>query len=162
MKSFTVLELIANHSNLVISKIQEEKQNSDYEGMTFFLGHHHIRSRLAKKTPTKKGYFVAAWEKDNFNQNKPFDDENSPDLLIISIMDQSKNGVFIFPKSTLVTQKILNSSKTTGKMAFRVYPSWENNLNKTATKTKLWQKAFFIDLSLKIDNQKFSFLLNQR
>ncbi len=36
MKSFTVLELIANHSNLVISKIQEEKQNSDYEGMTFF------------------------------------------------------------------------------------------------------------------------------
>jgi len=162
MKSFTVLELIAHHSNLVISKIQEEKQNSNYEGMTFFLGHHHIRSRLAKKTPTKKGYFVATWEKDNFNQNKPFDDENSPDLLIISIMDQSKNGVFIFPKSTLVTQKILNSSKTTGKMAFRVYPSWENNLNKTATKTQLWQKAFFIDLSLKIDNQKFSFLLNQR
>jgi len=105
---------------------------------------------------------VAAWEKDNFNQNKPFDDENSPDLLIISIMDQSKNGVFIFPKSTLVTQKILNSSKTTGKMAFRVYPSWENNLNRTATKTQLWQNAFFIDLSLKIDNQKFSFLLNQR
>lgn len=162
MKYFTVLELIAHHSNLVISKIQEEKQNSNYEGMTFFLGHHHIRSRLAKKTPTKKGYFVAAWEKDNFNQNKPFDDENSPDLLIISIMDQSKNGVFIFPKSTLVTQKILNSSKTTGKMAFRVYPSWENNLNKTATKTQLWQKAFFIDLSLKIDKQKISFLLNQR
>lgn len=32
-------------------------------------------------------------------------------------------------------------------MAFRVYPSWENNLNQTATKTQEWQVQYFIDLS---------------
>lgn len=162
MKSLEVLERIANQNNLVISKVHEEKQNSDYEGLVLSFSDHSVRSRLAKKTPTKKGYFVVAWEKDRLNQNKPFDDENSPDLLMISIVDQVKTGIFIFPKSILIKHKILNSGKIKGKMAFRVYPSWENDLNNTAVKTQSWQTPYFVDLSLKKYSQKISLLLNQR
>jgi hypothetical protein len=160
MKSLEVLEIIANQNNLLISEVHEEKQNSDYEGLILSLGDHSIRSRLAKKTPTKSGYFVVAWEKNEYNQNKPFDDENSPDLLMTSIIDQAKAGLFIFPKSILIKHKILNSGNIKGKMAFRVYPSWENNLNNTAVKTQSWQAPYFVDLSQRVDSQKISLLLN--
>lgn len=39
-------------------------------------------------------------------------------------------------------------------MAFRVYPSWENNLNKTAQLSQKWQLDYFVDLSNDIDEQK--------
>ncbi|MGO0154348.1 MepB family protein [Leuconostoc mesenteroides] len=162
MKSLEILEKLAIQNNMVISKVHEEKQNSDYEGLILSFGEQSVRSRLAKKTPTKKGYFVVAWEKDRFNQNKPFDHENSPDLLMISIIDRTNTGLFIFPKSILIKHKILNSGVIKGKMAFRVYPSWENDLNNTAVKTQSWQTPYFIDLSLKKNSQQFNLLLNQR
>ncbi len=39
------------------TKIQTERQNSVYEGMTFVVGNTTFRSRLAKKTPKKKRLF---------------------------------------------------------------------------------------------------------
>ncbi len=33
------------------------------------------------------------------------------------------------------------------KMAFRVYPSWEHDLNRTATLTQKWQTPYFINIS---------------
>ena len=44
---------------------QEEHQNSEYESFSFSINQYSFRNRLAKKTPTKKGYFVVFWEKDN-------------------------------------------------------------------------------------------------
>ena len=41
-------------------------------------------------------------------------------------------------------------------MAMRVYPPWEDNLNKTATQTQKWQKEYFIDLSDKIDYKRLA------
>ncbi|MDU1373352.1 MAG: MepB family protein, partial [Staphylococcus epidermidis] len=38
-----------------------------------------------------------------------------------------------------------------GKMAFRVYPTWEKDLNRVAHKTQEWQKQYFIDMSQTID-----------
>ena len=160
MKSLKIIERIATLNNFRIGKMDEERQNSEYEGMTFLLDDNSVRSRLAKKTPTKKGYFVVAWEKDDFNKNKPFDYENSPELLIIIIVDQPKRGLFIFPKELLVTRKILNSGKNTGKMAFRVYPTWETGLNNTAIKTQQWQQTYFIDISTEINLDKISRFLN--
>jgi Uncharacterized protein conserved in bacteria len=52
-------------------------------------------------TPKKKGYFVVFWEKDNKNQNQPYEFAASPDKLIISVMDGHLQGQFIFPKSIL-------------------------------------------------------------
>ncbi|MFW7395241.1 MepB family protein, partial [Vagococcus fluvialis] len=58
-------------------------QNEEYEGYTFNIGETAYRSRLAKLTPKKKGYFVAFWEKDDTNQNQAYSFKNSPDYLII-------------------------------------------------------------------------------
>lgn len=146
MKSLNLIEHIATLNKLSINKIHEETQNSEYEGMTLLLGSNTARSRLAKKTPTKKGYFVVAWEKDDFNKNKPFDYENSPEFLIVNIIDESRKGLFIFPKELLAKYKILSNGISIGKMAFRVYPTWETDLNNTATKTQQWQQPYFIDL----------------
>jgi hypothetical protein len=32
-------------------------------------------------------------------------------------------------------------------MALRVYPNWEQQLNKTALTTQQWQSEYFVDLS---------------
>ena len=34
-----------------------------------------------------------------------------------------------------------------GKRAIRVYPPWENNLNRQVQKTQKWQSEYFLDLS---------------
>lgn len=130
-----------------LTKLIPEIQNQDYEGYTFFIGDTTYRSRLAKVTPKKQGYFVAFWEKDETNQNQAFTFENSPEYLIIIIIDETKKGFFLFPKEILYKQKILKTEIQKGKMAIRVYPSWETNLNPTATKTQKWQQIYFTDLS---------------
>ncbi|WP_143595270.1 MepB family protein, partial [Terribacillus saccharophilus] len=119
----------------------------EYEGMLFQIENHSYRSRLAKATPKKRGYFVVFWEKDENNKNQPYSFSESPDKVIISIIDHNLKGQFIFPKSTLLKKGILSSETTKGKMATRVYPSWENELNKTAAQTQKWQHDYFIELS---------------
>lgn len=64
------------------------------------------------------------------------------------------NGLFLFPKSVLLKHKILSGFQSKGKMGIRVYPIWENNLNKTAIKTQKWQLEYFLDLSIKTLNYK--------
>ncbi|WP_294976134.1 MepB family protein [uncultured Leuconostoc sp.] len=130
-----------------IEMISEESQNALYEGFTFRLKDKKFRSRLAKRTPTKKGYFVVFWEKDSHSKNKPFDYDNSPDFLIINVIDLYRQGQFVFPKALLVQKKILVSADSKGKMALRVYPEWVKDLNKTAVQTQQWQIPYFIDLS---------------
>lgn len=54
MKSLKIIERIATLNNFRIGKMDEERQNSEYEGMTFLLGDNSVRSRLAKRLPRKK------------------------------------------------------------------------------------------------------------
>lgn len=61
------------------------------------------------------------------------------------IKDENKEGIFKFPKDVLVSKGIISDAKR-GKMAFRVYPSWEVALNTTAFKTQEWQVKYFEDL----------------
>ena len=126
---------------------QEEYQNSEYESFSFSIGQYNFRNRLAKKTPTKKGYFVVFWEKDINKKNQAFDFKESPDFLIVNVIDNYYKGMFLFPKSELLKRKILRTPQTKGKMAMRVYPLWEHNLNITAEKTQKWQLDYFLDLS---------------
>lgn len=51
-------------------------------------------------------------------------------------------------------KEILSSENKKGKMAIRVYPPWEKNLNNTALKTQKWQEEYFIDLRNNIDKNK--------
>lgn len=150
MKSLSLLtELFKDRINTQV--LTFEDYNKEYEGFIFEIDSKYFRSRLAKLTPKKPGYFVAFWTKDEMNKNRAFSEDESCDKLVISIIDGERRGQFIFPKEALVDQGILSSSKSKGKMAIRVYPSWTQELNATATKTKKWQSKYFVDLSTTID-----------
>lgn len=128
-----------------VKDLTEEKYNQDYEALTFSFKEETYQSRLAKKTPTKSGYFVTCWTKDEDNYNRPYKIEEFADYLIVAVIDHELNGYFLFPRELLVEKGILASSKYQGKMAFRVYPKWCNQLNKTAGQTQKWQCKYFFE-----------------
>ncbi|MCU5746995.1 MepB family protein [Staphylococcus sp. SQ8-PEA] len=141
-------------SNLALTNFKIDNLNFDYEGFTFELDKLTFKSRLAKKTPKKKGYFVAFWQKNESNENIPFDYDTIEDKLIINIIDNEKIGQFIFPKNILKEKGVITSNKSKGKMAMRVYPSWVSNLNTTAKGTQRWQTKYFVDLSNDFNQEK--------
>lgn len=94
------------------------------------------------------------WEKDENNKNQSYSFSESPDKVIISIIDNDLKGQFIFPKSKLLEKGILSNETIKGKMAIRVYPSWERGLNNTAAQTQMWQQNFFINLSNNLDQER--------
>ena len=134
--------------------IEREEQNSEYEGLLLNISNHFYRSRLAKLTPKKKGYFVAFWEKDTNGVNQAYSYEQTPEKVMITVLDQEKRGQFIFPKDVLLQYGIVKSPEQKGKMALRVYPSWITDLNTNATKTQSWQLNYFVDLSDGLDIEK--------
>ncbi|MBU3109054.1 MepB family protein [Clostridium gasigenes] len=142
-------------NHLLINNLKEENQNSDYGAGVFQLNSKSIRFRVAKITPNKIGQFVAFWEKDDKNKNQPFSYNQSPDLLVINTFKDNHFGQFIFPKEVLIKKGILKTNEQDGKMAIRVYPSWDTPTNKQAIATQKWQLIYFIDIS---DTNK---LLNQ-
>ncbi|MGX7047578.1 hypothetical protein RU86_GL002217 [Lactococcus piscium] len=155
MKTLTLIaDTLSGVDKVSIKKGHEETQNSEYEGLILTINGQSYRSRLAKLTPKKVGYFVAFWEKDTNHQNQAFDMANTPDKLIISIIDGDLKGQFIFPKSILIKQGILRSEHAKGKMAMRVYPTWLDHLNATASQTQKWQGAYFVDLSSEVDHNR--------
>ncbi len=142
-------ELIYKPTNLILKSVQEEKQNAKYGAGTFQLSSKTVRFRVARITPTKTGQFVAFWEKDENTNNQPYSYAEAPDLLVITAFKSDREfGQFVFPKEVLLTQNILKSTSTTGKMAIRVYPSWDIPTSKQAIKTQEWQLPYFFDLSI--------------
>lgn len=131
--------------------IRDEQWNQSYEAYNFNINGYVFKSRLAKKTTKKKGYFLSLWEKDKTKKNRAFDYESFPGKLTVHVMDDSQVGQFIFPKHVLFHKGILRNHASKGKMAFRVYPTWEKDLNRVAHKTQEWQKQYFIDMSQTID-----------
>lgn len=148
-KTLTYVNKILYEPNqLMIKNILEETQNSDYGAGKFQLNSKSVRFRVAKITPAKIGQFVAFWEKDEANKNQAFSDDNATDLLIINTFDEKGNfGQFVFPKEILLKQKILKSTRNKGKMAIRVYPSWDAPTSKQAIAAQNWQLPYFINIS---------------
>lgn len=142
-----VNKVIYESIHLTARSVQEEKQNSKYGAGTFQLSSKTVRFRVANITPTKEGQFVAFWEKDENDKNQPYSYEEAPDLLVITTFkSENEFGQFIFPKEILLKQNILRSTSTKGKMAIRVYPSWDSPSNKQAIKTQKWQSPYFVDM----------------
>lgn len=134
-------------SALSVKAVREEKQNAKYGAGVFELSSKSVRFRVAKITPTKEGQFVAFWEKDENNKSQPYTFEEVPDLLVITIfINDNEFGQFVFPKEILLQQKILKADSSKGKMAMRVYPSWDCPSNKQAINTQKWQLPYFVDL----------------
>ena len=143
-----VNKVIYEPNHLSVKRVQEEKQNSKYGAGTFNLSSKKVRFRVAKSTPIKIGQFVAFWEKDKMKTNQPFSYDKSPDLLVVTTFEiNNKFGQFIFPKEILLNHHILQSHSTEGKMAIRVYPSWDEPTSKQAIKTQKWQLPYFVDMS---------------
>ena len=143
-----VTTLIYKPNQFTLKSILEEKQNAAYGAGTFQLDNRTIRFRVAKKTPKKIGQFVAFWEKDEHKKNQPFSYDDAPDLLVIATtLDDHQFGHFVFPKDILLKHLILQSSSTKGKMAIRVYPSWDHPTSKEALTTQQWQLPYFVDMS---------------
>lgn len=134
-------------SHIPNNAIEIETWNNEYEALNIYVDGKCYKSRLAKKTPKKAGYFVAIWHKNQQNKNMPFKYEDFPDTLVINVLDNNHKGQFIFPKDILLKKGIVQSELYNGKMALRVYPDWEQQLNKTALKTQQWQSEYFVDLS---------------
>lgn len=141
------IELMKQSTFATYTVLKEEIQNEEYEGLLIESNEGVLRSRLAKKTPKKKGYFVAFWEKDAHNKNQAFHVDDEPQHYLIFVDDEGKKGMFVFPIARLEKQGILRNDVQKGKMAIRVYPSWETELNPTATKTQKWQNEYFYDLN---------------
>lgn len=143
-KSKILLKYIFSEE-LDVKDLTEEKYNQDYEALTFSFKEETYQSRLAKKTPTKAGYFVACWTKDENNCNQSYSKEAFADYLMIIVIDEELSGYFLFPRELLVEKGILTTFEHKGKMAFRVYPKWCNQLNKTAGQTQKWQCKYFFE-----------------
>lgn len=155
LESLELIEqLFAGTDNYYVENLKKENQNKEYDGCTFSIQNYTFRSRLAKKTPKKKGYFVVFWKKGSENKNQAYSDDEMPDKLIITVIDKERKGQFIFPKTVLFKKGILRNENYNGKMAMRVYPSWETDLNNNAMKTQQWQKEYFIDMSEGMDAQQ--------
>ncbi|QGG52086.1 MepB family protein [Lysinibacillus pakistanensis] len=142
-----VNELLYEPNHLTIKNIREESQNSDYGAGVFQLNSKSVRFRVAKITPNKVGQFVSFWEKDEANKNQAFSYDNATDLLVINTFNNTGDfGQFVFPKEVLLKQNILKTANTKGKMAIRVYPSWDTPSSKQAIATKKWQSPYFVKM----------------
>lgn len=152
MKDFQTIitqlnEQIYTPNDLIVIALQEEPQNAAYGAGTFQIASKTIRFRVAKQTPKKRGQFVAFWEKDCHNENQAFAYGEAPDLLVITTFKNEHHyGQFIFPKAVLLKQNILRTDSHPGKMAMRVYPSWDQPTSKQAINTQNWQLPYFVDL----------------
>ncbi|WP_226894993.1 MepB family protein [Oceanobacillus oncorhynchi] len=158
LKSINLIKELLSNTNYEITNIVKEPQNMEYEGTTFTIHENMYRSRLAKRTSKKNGYFVVFWEKDANHCNQPYAYSESPDKIMISIIDKDLKGQFIFPKLLLLEKGILRKIDNKGKMAIRVYPTLEKSLNNAAKKTQAWQMPYFIDVSNEIDWRRLTAL----
>ena len=99
--------------------------------------------RDGKITLKKRGFFATVWKRGNDGKTHPYDSSDPYDKLIISVESSQRLGKFIFPKNILIKHGIFSNKGNGGKRGFRLYPPWEKDLNKQATKTQEWQVEFF-------------------
>lgn len=131
---------------LKIENFFPEKESSEYHAHTFTLKNKHCLFRIAKKTPTKTGWFVTIWKRDADNIIAPYDRTDAIDFVVIAVFDNNNVGEFIFPKTILLKKNIFSENGKEGKRAIRVYTPWDKTTSAQAAKTQKWQSQFFIDL----------------
>jgi hypothetical protein len=147
-----IQKILFDNCNFEITQTILEAESSEYGACSFTLNNLNIRFRTAKITPTKIGQFVTLWKRINQGPIQPFDSTDPIDLFIVSTREDNHFGLFIFPKSILITKEIV-SDKKEGKRAIRVYSPWDITTSKQAKKTQKWQLDYFLEIpkDLKID-----------
>lgn len=121
-----------------------EAESQDYDSCCFEINGIQIHYRKAKITPKKEGQFVTFWKRIPSGIIAPFEDNDNFDFLIVAVENEIESGWFIFPKSILVSKKIVSTSLVEGKRAFRIYPPSSVPKSKQAMASQKWQNAYFI------------------
>ena len=139
-------EHLYDKCNFECSLPEKEKESADYGAYSFQLNNKSIVFRAAKITPTKIGQFVTLWKRIGNGPIQPFDFTDAIDLIVISVRKENRVGQFIFPKSMLCEKGIISTTAKEGKRAIRVYPPWDEAINKQAQKTQQWQLDYFLEI----------------
>lgn len=147
LQSIALIRTLIESSGLPpIHSYQAEPFNTDYEALRFSSADNTFRSRLAKKTPKKDGYFLTPWTKNAEGTNIPFIAEEFCDYLLVFIIDENHQGYFSFPREELARRGVLTNKTQKGKMAFRVSPDWCLELNPSAKREQKWQQIHWRSL----------------
>lgn len=133
---------------LKIENFLPEEESSEYHAHTFTLKNKNGLFRIAKKTPTKTGWFVTIWKRGADNIIAPYDITDAIDFVVIAVSDNNNVGEFIFPKTILLKKNIFSENGKEGKRAIRVYTPWDKTASAQAAKTQKRQSQFFVDLGL--------------
>ena len=142
---------IYNNCNFKVSNVIIDKESQEYEGCEFLLDEKIIIFRTSKITPKKIGQFVTFWKRNQKGITEPFSENDTIDFYVINVQFENKTGQFVFPKSVLIENEILSTSKKDGKRGFRVYPIWDKTINKQAVKTQKWQLNYFFEINENLD-----------
>jgi hypothetical protein len=140
-------KLLFDVCDVEITELTPEDESKEYGACMFKLNGIFVKFRVAKTTPTKTGQFVTIWKRNAAGITEPFHISDNIDIVMISSRGNEKYGVFIFPKSALVSQGVMSTNTKEGKRGIRVYPPWDKATNKQAEKTQKWQTDYFLDLT---------------
>jgi len=156
MKSISRLQdTLYSRLGVTMSKIKPDTSKQKYFACSFCLGPKKILFRQAKRTPNKRGQFVTLWKREG--RILPFSKTDDFDLVVVQLEeeDDGHNGQLILNKEALTKHKILATDDQQGKLSFRIYPPWCDDIhgNKQAIRTQAWQKDYFWDTSGTIDWQ---------
>lgn len=150
----TIRNKVFDHFSNTIENLIIEKEGKKYNARSFEINGLKILYRQAKITPTKIGQFVTLWKRIENGPIAPFRINDNIDFVIITTKNNDQLGLFLFPKSILIKKGIISTQTKEGKRGFRVYPPWDNAINKQAKKTQEWQLQYFMDLDNSVDIER--------
>jgi len=150
-----MLNLDEDSLEILLKKVSNKINHEiNYSASSFMINSTSYIYRKAKLTPKKQGLFVAIWKRDHNNITVPYELSDHFDYMIINVENDNKQGLFIFPKTILYKHGVIAGENSRGKNGIRVYPPWDEDLNKTALKTQSWQQEFFLEVNPKSDEMK--------
>lgn len=137
-------ELVYDPCGYDLNNLTIHTEGSGYSACSYELAGKIIEYRASKITPLKTGQFVTIWRRNNKGITQPFDSSDKMDFIIISSVKDDDFGLFIFPKSVLLSKGIISQNGEGGKRGIRVYPPWDMVSTKQAENTQSWQKKYFV------------------
>lgn len=140
-------KLIYNECGFQVQNLVWNPESTNYGACSFALNNKKIEFRVAHKTPTKIGQFVAVWKRNHIGKTAPFDVLDGLDFMIISVRNSNYFGQFVFPKEILFSKGIISYNQKGGKRGIRVYAPWDNPTNKQAIQTQNWQTNYFVAIA---------------
>lgn len=140
----TAKELVYDPCGYDLKNLTIHTEGNAYSACSYELEGKIIEYRTSKITALKTGQFVTIWTRNKQRITQPFDSSDKLDFIIISSGKDDNFGLFIFPKSVLLSKGIISQNGEGGKRGIRVYPPWDKVSNKQAEKTQSWQKKYFV------------------